>query len=160
MANKLEWEMRGKSKEELIKICMAQTQHLTTWSEIAMTLAGYYYNFEPHADIWKNGTFVPNTMDMIRARARKALRSIPYKRATFILREESEEVKALPVDLLKLDEKDYKRYLDFVLETTVETMIKIKAKPEICTNCDGSGSIENIIENSKITCPVCKGTGG
>lgn len=121
MANKLYWEMKEKPKDELIKMLQDSLQQLSNWSELAMTMAGYYYNIEPHATIFKDKTFKKETLAMVKIRANINLRNSIYKRVTFILRNEGDSIDSLPVDIMGLSKDEYILYERYITGLKVVT---------------------------------------
>jgi hypothetical protein len=138
MANRLYWEMKEKSKDELIKILESNMQQLANWSELAMTMASYYYNIEPHATIFKDKTFNQETLQMVKSRAKKNLRSCIYKRVTFITRKPEEHLDKLPVDILELSEDGYEAFINLI-----EEFITIHELKEIGSISIKKGEMDN-----------------
>lgn len=93
-------------KRELIRLVKSVVASLDRWTELGMALAAYYFNVEPHARIYVNGTFTDNTLAQVKRRSADVLPSIPYTRVIYLIGEDVPPRERLPVDLIDVDDPD------------------------------------------------------
>ena len=126
------------SKRELARKFISATQQLSTWTELGLSMAAYYYNIEPHAAIFTDNTFNPSTLQIIKERALLALRDIPYKRVVYIVNESGEILlQGLKVDVVSLTNDTHWRKLIENLNRDREEFLKEGIKEKESADCNG-----------------------
>lgn len=131
-------EAMGNSKRELARKLISATEQLSTWTELSMSIAGYYYNIEPHADIFHGNTFAEETLKKIKEHALLALKDAPYSMVIYISDNGSLTKKfKIPVDVFDITDPEQWSHLIEVLNDEREHQLDIDRDdpPADCPGC-------------------------
>ena len=126
------------SKNELARKFVSAARQLEQWTEVAMALASYYINIEPHAPVFTGTTFSPNTLEKIKERALLALKDTPYSMIVYVVdREDPTKKFALPVDVVDVTDREQWDQLFDRLNTERDHQLNIDRTdpPADCVGC-------------------------
>jgi len=139
-------EAKNLPHRELARKFVSATTQLEQWVELAMAMASYYINIEPHAEIFNGSTFNENTLDQIRERAPLTLKDVPYSRIVYIVDQDDLTKKlAVPVDVVTItdDEQWEQMIVGLNQERDRQSDIERSDPPADCLGCNFRTSCSN-----------------
>ncbi|MCK5609898.1 hypothetical protein KAR91_48950 [Candidatus Pacearchaeota archaeon] len=135
-------EAKALSKNELARKLVDAVQQLSNWTEMALAMASYYYNIEPHAEIFTGPTFVKNTKEKIKERALLTLKDVPYTQVYYIVGEVNDLRTKVDVNIVSITDAGYWADMIQKLNDERERQLKlnIDSEPINCSVCKFHGS--------------------